>query len=85
MWRRLYPGGFVVGLDAGALMAPAFRGETRWFGEAGVGETVVMRGDGGGARDLARAFGRGPFDFVVDDASHLPEHQLAAVASARPS
>ena len=82
MWRALYPDAVLVGLDFGALMPDGFT-ETHWYAGADrSGRTAVLRGDGGDPWDLARARHIGPFDLVVDDGSHWPEHQMAAVAFA---
>lgn len=75
MWRKLYPEATIVVLEhptgigfAGG--APDFvRDDAR---------VVVVRGDQADAAVLRACAEHGPFDLVVDDGSHYPEHQMLA-------
>jgi len=66
MWLEYFPNAFVYGLD---VDGPEQRGE----------RFHVIRGDQGDIRSL-RFFEGKMIDLIIDDGSHLPDHQLSSFA-----
>jgi len=82
MWRRLYPSAFIVALTTQEGEAfPAFGQEE--FDEQVLQDELLRMiiGDCSSVQDLRKcAEAADGYDLVVDDASHIPEHQLLAFA-----
>ena len=70
MWRKLYPEATIVVLEH-----PTGIGERFTTSDPRV---VVVRGDQADAATLRECAEHGPFDLIVDDGSHFPEHQMLA-------
>ena len=66
MWQEYFPRGFVYGLD---INGPEQRGD----------RFHVIKGDQADRRSLESFAGKN-LDLIVDDRSHVPEHQLSAFA-----
>ncbi len=66
-WRAFFPRGTIVGFDYKFKAALATR------------HTRIHRGDQGSVSDLVQLITlEGPFDIIIDDGSHLSEHQLTS-------
>jgi SAM-dependent methyltransferase len=68
MWLGYFPRAFVVGFDIYD------------FSGLRLDRTRIIQGDMSNREDLARAVaaGNGPFDIIIDDASHVAQHQQIA-------
>ena len=70
MWRKLYPHARLVALEYpggdGAAILPADS------------QTTILQGDQADVGTLRDCATHGPFDLIVDDGSHVPEHQMLA-------
>lgn len=82
IWRALFPPPFVLELYVFEYAAKCAR---QWEREqplvAGMA-TKVLIGDQSSSSDLDRAYAKAggePFDFVVDDGSHVSGHQVASI------
>ena len=84
IWRALFPAPFVLEIysfEFGAACAQQWERE-----HPGVVARVII-GDQNSTEDLDRAYveaGNEPFDVIVDDGSHVSEHQYYAQARAAP-
>lgn len=67
MWLDYFPNAEVIGFDIND-----FSGVT-------LPRCSILRGDMGDRNDLARVAARGPFDIIIDDASHASHHQQIAL------
>lgn len=73
-WQILYPMATIVGMDS-SYVKEIGKGFTAWV--RGVTKNyLVIGGCQENAEDLDRLLELGPFDLIIDDASHLPEHQV---------
>ena len=67
MWRDYFPKAHITGFDIAPKALPA------------QDRITVLRGDQSDPEDLARlARDHGPFDIIIDDGSHRPEHVMAS-------
>mmetsp|Transcript_14145 Transcript_14145/g.50336 ORF Transcript_14145/g.50336 Transcript_14145/m.50336 type:complete len:371 (+) Transcript_14145:164-1276(+) len=87
MWRRLYPTALIVALTAQeADEFPDFNGAAFDDGVLGDDLLTMIVGDCSSVEDLRKcAAATDGYDLVVDDASHMPDHQLLAFAVLFPS
>jgi cephalosporin hydroxylase len=78
LWKALFPAATVVGLDI--KLRPSLTGEPSADG------VVYLKGD---QTDVARlreiAAAHGPFDLVIDDGSHVNEHQETTIRALLPT
>jgi hypothetical protein len=69
MWKEYFPSAHIHGFDISDFST--FSDERFTF----------TRGDSGNRADLAKLAEQGPFDIVIDDASHASYHQLTALSA----
>lgn len=63
MWREYFPNATIIGFDiADFSRVPEIRG------------VKIVRGDMGNPDDLMSLVDNGPFDIIIDDASHTSHH-----------
>jgi cephalosporin hydroxylase len=78
LWKRLFPEAVVVGMDI--KLRPSLSGEPSADG------VVYLKGD---QTDVSRlreiAAAHGPFDLVIDDGSHVNEHQEVTIRALLPT
>jgi Methyltransferase domain len=74
--RRLFPAAEIVGVD----ILPA---QPDWAVGPGISYLTADQGDRAGLERVLRA-GGGGFDLVIEDGSHIPQHQAACLAAAFP-
>lgn len=67
MWARYFPNSRVVGFDINE------------FKDLHIDRCTIVRGDMGNRGDLASVLDLGPFDIIIDDASHASHHQQIAL------
>jgi hypothetical protein len=67
MWSEYFPNAEVHGFDLND------------FSNVQITRCVIHRGDAGNLDDLRRVAEAGPFDIVIDDASHASIHQQVAL------
>ena len=75
VWRRLLPGAHIVMGEFDEACAEA------WAAANDDGRTSVVVGDQSSPAALARWAGSGPFNFIVDDGSHVSSHVLGSFAA----
>lgn len=73
MWREYFPNATIIGFDiADFSRVPEIRG------------VKIVRGDMGNPDDLMSLVDNGPFDIIIDDASHTSHHQQIALGTLFP-
>lgn len=73
MWRKYFPQASLIGFDI------------KDFSKVCIPNCEIVRGDAGNPDDLKRLAALGPFDIIIDDASHTSEHQQMSLAYLFPS
>jgi hypothetical protein len=68
MWRDYFPFARLIGFDIDD------------FSSVSVSNCRIVQGDMSSRDDLSQLFALGPFDIVIDDASHASPHQQIALA-----
>jgi hypothetical protein len=68
MWRDYFPYAQLIGFDITD------------FSNVSLSNCRILQGDMSSREDLSRLFALGPFDIVIDDASHASTHQQIALA-----
>jgi hypothetical protein len=68
MWRDYFPYARLIGFDINS------------FSSVSLSNCRILQGDMSSRRDLSQLFALGPFDIVIDDASHASAHQQIALA-----
>jgi hypothetical protein len=68
MWRDYFPYARLIGFDISD------------FSSVSLSNCRILRGDMSSRQDLSQLFTLGPFDIVIDDASHASAHQQIALA-----
>jgi hypothetical protein len=68
MWRDYFPYARLIGFDIDD------------FGSVSLSNCRILQGDMSSREDLSQLFALGPFDIVIDDASHASAHQQIALA-----
>jgi hypothetical protein len=68
MWRDYFPSARLIGFDIND------------FSNVSLPNCHVLQGDMSSRHDLSQLFTLGPFDIVIDDASHASAHQQIALA-----
>ena len=53
--------------------------------KGGIDENRIIQADQGNYNDLLKLQQKGPWNVVVDDGSHLPEHQVRATPNPNPN
>jgi hypothetical protein len=72
MWREYFPKARLIGFDIND------------FSGVSLPNCTIIRGDMGSRDDLATVSSYGPFDIIIDDASHASAHQQIALAALFP-
>lgn len=62
MWRDYFPKARLIGFDIDN------------FSDACLSNCCILQGDMSSRMDLSQLFTLGPFDIIIDDASHVSEH-----------
>ena len=68
MWRDYFPNARLIGFDIND------------FSSVSLPNCRILQGDMSSREDLSQLFTLGPFDIVIDDASHASPHQQIALA-----
>jgi hypothetical protein len=68
MWRDYFSRARLIGFDIDD------------FSSVSLSNCRILQGDMSSRRDLSQLFALGPFDIVIDDASHVSAHQQIALA-----
>jgi hypothetical protein len=68
MWREYFTYGRLIGFDIND------------FSSVSLSNCRILQGDMSSRKDLSQLFAHGPFDIVIDDASHASAHQQIALA-----
>lgn len=77
LWEEYFPNARIVGLD-GEAKPPGFPEEDRFYFAHGAQDSVALL-------DEAKAWAGGPFDIIIDDASHLGCHSARSFAHLFPN
>jgi demethylmacrocin O-methyltransferase len=67
MWRDYFPHATVIGLDS----------DRQYIRDVSLGERIILfEGNQNDPEEMSALGALGPFDLIVDDGSHIPQHQI---------